>query len=130
MRENICRDFTGEIQCYFAGLREIQKLTRDSLKTKPFSLAVGRDWTPQVDETDLRKIYSKLSWKKKNKSGYVTNREDLKDITDILKGREFDEEDPIRILVQGKEIILKLFNFMCFISCEKTVLELHLHRLR
>ena len=101
------------------GLREIQKLTKDSLKTKPFSLAVGRDWTLQTDVTDLRKIYSKLSWKKKNKSGYVVDREDLKDITHILNGREFDGEDPVRILVQGKNASSKFFNFLCFVCCGK-----------
>ena len=40
------------------GLKRIQQWTKESMRTKPFSLAVGKDWS----KTDLREIHTNLTY--------------------------------------------------------------------
>ena len=71
------------------------------MKTKPFCLAVSKDWTLQPRKLDLNEIYTKLVWKKKHRKAYTVEKEDLEDITKILSEEKLEDEGPVRILVQG-----------------------------
>ena len=71
------------------------------MKTKPFSLAVNKDWTLQPGKVDLKEIYTKLVWKKKKRKACMVEQEDLEDITKILSEEKLQDEGPVRILVQG-----------------------------
>ena len=71
------------------------------MKTKPFCLAVSKDWTLQPRKLDLNAIYTKLVWKKKHRKAYTVEKEDLEDITKILSEEKLEDEGPVRILVQG-----------------------------
>ena len=83
------------------GIEKIQYWTKQSLRTKPFSLAVGKDWTLRPSKTDLREIYTDLSWTRKHRKAYTVEQEDLKNITQILNEEQLGEDGPVRILVQG-----------------------------
>ena len=84
-------------------IEKIQYWTKQSLRTKPFSLAVGKDWTLRPSKTDLREIYTDLSWTRKHRKAYTVEREDLKNITQILSEEQLGEDRPVRILVQGTQ---------------------------
>ena len=73
------------------------------MKNKPFSLAIGKDWTLKPSKTDdFRRIYTKLGWKRKHRKASMVEKEDLEDITRILNEEQFGDGGPVRILVQGK----------------------------
>ena len=84
-----------------SGMSKIQEWTKESMKTKPFCLAVSKDWTEQPGKLDLREIYTKLVWKKKQRKACMVEQEDLKDITKILSEEKLEDKGPVRILVQG-----------------------------
>ena len=84
-----------------AGLENIQLLTKQSLRTKPFCLVIGKDWTLRPNKTDLREIYTDLSWKRKHRKAYTVEQEDMKNITQILSEEQLGEDGHVRILVQG-----------------------------
>ena len=75
------------------------------MKMKPFCLVVSKDWTIPTGKIDLREIYTKLVWKKKNRKACMVEQEDLEDITKILSEAKLENEGPVRILVQGKTLI-------------------------
>ena len=64
-------------------------------------MAVGKDWTLRPSKTDLRQIYTDLSWTRKHRKAYTVEQEDLKNITQILNEEQLGEDGPVRILVQG-----------------------------
>ena len=73
------------------------------MKSKPFSLAISKDWTLKPSKTDdFRRIYTKLGWKHKHRKAYTVEQEDLEDITRILNEEQLGDGGPVRILVQGK----------------------------
>ena len=86
---------------FVLGLKKIQELTKQSMKTKPFCLAVSKDWTIPSGKIGLREIYTKLVWKKKNRKACMVEREFREDITKILSEERLEDEGPVRILVQG-----------------------------
>ena len=86
----------------FVGLTELKKLTKESLKNKPFSLAFGKEWTLRPSKVELREIFTDLSWTRKHRKSYTVEQEDLKNITQILSEEQLGEDGPVRILVQGK----------------------------
>ena len=91
----------------------MKKLTKESLKNKPFCLVLGKDWTLRPSKTDLRQIYTDLSWTRKHRKAYTVEQEDLKNITQILSEEQLGEDGPVRILVQGK-VAEKALIFMAF----------------
>ena len=87
------------------GLQKIKELTKQSLKSKPFSSAIGKDWTLRPSKTDdFRRIYTKMSWKRKHRKASTVQQEDQGDITRILNEEQLGDAGPVRILVQGKNI--------------------------
>ena len=78
-------------------------MTKQSLRTKPFCLAVGKDWTLRPNQTDLREIFTDLSWTRKHRKAHKVEQEDLKNMTQILSEEQLGENGPVRILVQGNK---------------------------
>ena len=94
---------------YSLGLQEIQLLTKQSMRTKPFCLASGKQWTLSPTATDLREIYTDLSWTRIRRQflgGATQNR--LKNITQILSDDRLGEDGPVRILVKGNPWVKSL----------------------
>ena len=89
---------------FIAGLQNLQLLTKQSLRTKPFCLAIGKDWTLKPNKIDLREIFTDLSWTRKHRKAHTVEQEDLKNITQILSEEQLGKDGPVRILVQGDEI--------------------------
>ena len=105
-----------KIQNFVTGLKDIQLVTRQSLRTKPFCLALGKDWTLRPSTLDIRKIYTNLSWTRKHRKAYTVEEEDMKNITQILSEEQLGENGPVRILVQGTEFAFVVCLFVCFTS--------------
>ena len=89
------------LKAIVSGFKLLQRWTRESLKNKPFCLALGKDWTLSRDLVDLREIHTDLSWTRKHRKAYTVEQEDLKNITQILSEEQLGEEGPVRILIQG-----------------------------
>ena len=87
---------------FHLGLNEIQELTNQSLRSKPFCLAVGKEWEQKQRKMDLRDIHTKLSWTRKQRKASGFKETELDDITQILNPEQLGEDGPVRILVQGK----------------------------
>ena len=87
-------------------MNEIQELTKQSLRTKPFCLTIGKEWEEKQGKMDLRRIHTKLSWTRKQRKASGFKQTKLNDITQILSEEQLGENRPVRILVQGK--ILKI----------------------
>ena len=83
------------------GLNEIQELTKQSLRNKPFCLAVGKEWEEKQRKMNLRDIHTKLSWNRKHRKARGFKQTELDDITQILNEEQLGEDGPVRILVQG-----------------------------
>ena len=86
---------------YFSGIQNIQKWTKESMKTKPFSLAVGKEWTLRPSKTDLREIHTDLSWTRKHRKVHKTETRRLENITHLLDEKQLGDHGPVRILVKG-----------------------------
>ena len=84
------------------GLKEIQELTKQSLRSKPFCLAIGKEWEEKQRKMDLRGIHTKLSWTRKHRKASGFKQAKLDDITQILSEQQLGEDGPVRILVEGK----------------------------
>ena len=93
---------------FISGLNEIQELTKQSLRNKPFCLAVGKEWEEKQRKTDLRDIHTKLSWNRKHRKARGFKQTELDDITQILNEEQLGEDGPVRILVQGTHLLLTL----------------------
>ena len=90
--------------CYsFLGLDEIQEFTKQSLKTKPFLWAIGKEWEEDPRKTDLRKNHTELSWSRKHRKAHGFITENIHSITDVLSEDDLGEGCPVRILMQGKD---------------------------
>ena len=65
---------------------------------------------------NLRDIHTKLSWTRKHRKTSGFKQRDLEDITQILNEEQLGEDGPVRILVQGKTLILhfRLVQFNIF----------------
>ena len=85
------------------GLKDIQMATRESLRKKPFCMALTKDWKLRTSTVDLRETFTNLSWTRKHRKVYTVEREDLKNITQILSEEQLGDDGPVRILVQGTE---------------------------
>ena len=97
--------------CFSTGREQLRSLTKQSLKTKPFCLALDKDWTKTRSNVDLREIFTDLSWTRKHRKTYTVEREDLKNITQILSEEQLGEDGPVRILVQGQNQYADVFIF-------------------
>ena len=94
------------ITCFIVGLNDIQRWIRVSLKTTPFSLITGKDWTLRSSKTDLRDVYTKLSLAQIKRRANGVERKELDDITTLLREiQKGEESEPIRILVQGNRLL-------------------------
>ena len=87
----------------FLGLDEIQEFTKQSLKTKPFLWAIGKEWEENPRKTDLRKIHTDLSWTRKHRKAHRFITENIHSITDVRSEDDLREGGPVRILMQGKD---------------------------
>ena len=83
------------------GLNEIQELTKQSLRNKPFCLATGKEWEEKQRMMDLRDIHTKLSWTRKQRKTSGFEQTELNDITQILSEEQLGEDGPVRILIEG-----------------------------
>ena len=92
------------VNIFYSGLNEIRELTKQSLRNKPFCLAVGKQWEEKQRKMDLRGIHTKLSWTRKHRKACGLKQTKLDDITQILSKEQLGEDGPIRILVQGKSV--------------------------
>ena len=95
----------------FLGIAALQAWTRESLKTRPFCLAIGKDWTLRPSKIDLREIHTELCWARKHRKVYEVKEEKLKDITELLNDKQLRPDGPVRILVQGKKPIMILTKY-------------------
>ena len=101
-----------QIPCYFdrfghiiSGLKYIQLLNKQSLRNKPFCLAIGKDWTLRPSKTDLREIYTDLSWTHIHRKPYGSKKEKLKSLIELISAKQLREDGPVRILVKGASFI-------------------------
>ena len=97
---------------FASGLNEIQELTKQSLRNKPFCLAVGKEWEEKQRKMDPRDIHTKLSWTRKHRKASGFKQTELNDITQILSEEQLSEDGPVRILVQGRHLELTLASFI------------------
>ena len=97
---------------FASGLNEIQELTKQSLRNKPFCLAVGKEWEEKQRKMDLRDIHTNLSWSRKHRKASGFKQTELNDITQILSEEQLGEDGPVRILVQGRHLELTLASFI------------------
>ena len=100
------------IYFFISGLNEIRELTKQSLRNKPFCLAVGKEWEEKQRKVDLRDIHTKLSWTRKHRKASGFKQSELNDITHILSEEQLGEDGPVRILVQGRNLELTLASFI------------------
>ena len=84
-------------------MAEIQRWTKRSLSSKPFCLVADKDWTNRSSKIDVRKIYTNLILATKSKEPSGVEEQLWDDTTALFKYIGFGKDDPIRILVQGKE---------------------------
>ena len=84
-------------------MAEIQRWTKQSLSTKPFCLVADKDWMNRSSKIDVRKIYTNLILTTKSKELSGVQEKLWDDTTALFKDIRFGKDDPIRILVQGKE---------------------------
>ena len=71
------------------------------MRTKPFCLAVGKDWTSRPSKTDLREIHTNLTWKQKFRKECQVDSKYLESLVDLLDDEELQQQGPVRILVLG-----------------------------
>ena len=105
--------YTHRHICYFivdciVGRKDIQLWTKQSMRTKPFCLAVGKDWTLKPNKTDLREVHTDLSWTHKHRKADGVKAKKLENITQLLDAEQLGEDGPVRILIQGKVIVKTL----------------------
>ena len=86
---------------YFSEIQNIQRWTKESMKTKPFCLAVGKEWTKTPSKTDLREIHTDLSWTRKHRMAHKTDTTRLENIIHLLDEKQLGDHGPVRILVEG-----------------------------
>ena len=71
------------------------------MRIKPFCLALGKDWTSKPSKTDLREIHTNLKWTQKVRKECEVESENLQSLIQLLDDKDFQEQGPVRILVQG-----------------------------
>ena len=76
------------------------------MTTKPFCLAVGRDWTLTPSKTDLREIHTELNLNRIHRGTHGITKNRLKNITAILSEKHLQDSGPVRILVEGTCVML------------------------
>ena len=96
---------------YFEGIAILQMWTQQSLRSKPFCLAHGKDWTLRPSKTNLKEIYTDLKWTRKHRKAYTVEEEDLRNIVQILNEEELYDNGPVRILIQGTNRKRRKFAF-------------------
>ena len=85
---------------FHQGLTEIQELTKQSLRNKPFCLAVGKEWEEKQRKMDLRDIHTKLSWTRKQRKASGFKETKLNNFTQILSKEQLNDDGPVRILIE------------------------------
>ena len=79
-------------------MKELQDLTKRSLRDKPFSNVLGKIWTETPSSTPIKEIFTKLRVFKKN-----YNREiELDDITQLWDRERLGTAEPCMVTIQGK----------------------------
>ncbi len=114
------------------GLQDIQRWTRESLRSKPFSLVLGKQWTRRPGPgTDLRHVYTNLTILRR---GEWPSREPdprksagIRATSEILDPLRLGVVGPARILVEGtlslmvpllaKGTLKRGTKLCCFSSC-------------
>ena len=84
-----------------AGVKDIALWTKRSLKSKPFSLATSKDWSPRPIKVDLRNVFTKVFWSINHRKLSGVERKYFDDIEQMLREIRFGEEDSRRVIVQG-----------------------------
>ena len=93
-----------DISNFHLGLEEIQMLTKQSLREKPFSTAKGKIWTETPSSIPLEDIYTKLRWVKKHRRTFGLVFEELTDVTKLLNEHQLGYCGPVRVLAVGKSL--------------------------
>ncbi len=83
-------------------MEQIQKGTKESIRRKPFCLAISMAWLANPHRFSLELTYTKLEWMKRDTLPGGVVRREMCDITDLLDEKQLGTADPARILVTGK----------------------------
>ena len=78
------------------GLNIIKELTKQSIHTKPFCLAVGKEWTLRQSEFKLEDTYTELHFQMKYRKPTWTEKKPLEDIFTL-----FEDTTLKRLLIEG-----------------------------
>ena len=81
----------------FIGIGIIEKLTRQSIHTKPFCLAVGKEWTLRQSEFKLEDTYTELHFQMKYRKPTWTEKRPLDNIFTL-----FEDTSLKRLLIEGR----------------------------
>ena len=84
-----------------AGVKSMALWTKRSLKSKPFSLATSKDWSPRPNKVDLRSVFTKVFWSINRQKLSGVDRKYFDDIEQMLREISFGEDDSRRVVIQG-----------------------------
>ncbi len=96
---------------FSSGLRQIQGWLKESLRTKPFCLAV-KDWMKNPNwstQADVRDVLTALTLKLKFRTSDKVREEELDDMTKLFDDKLYPDEKVKRILVTGLHFIFSDF---------------------
>ena len=88
--------FEHNISLIFPGLDHIKQLTRQSIQTNPFSLAVGKEWTRRKSTFPLEDTYTEVHFQMKDRKSNEIEKKPLNSIFDVLR---YDKMR--RLLIEG-----------------------------
>ncbi len=81
---------------FFAGFDYIKLQTRQSIQTKPFCLAVGKEWTLRQSEFRHEDTYTELHFQMKYRKPTWTEKKPLGNIFTL-----FEDKTLRRLLIEG-----------------------------
>ena len=88
--------FEHNISLIFTGIDHIKQLARESIQTKPFSLAVGKEWTRRKSTFPLEDTYTEVHFQMKDRKSNEIEKKPLNSIFDVLR---YDKMR--RLLIEG-----------------------------
>ena len=90
------------LYCHVLGLNTIKELTKQSIHTKPFCLAVGKEWTLRQSTFKLEDTYTELHFQMKYRKPTWTEKKPLENIFTL-----FEDTKLRRLLIEGNRCITK-----------------------
>ncbi len=81
---------------YITGLKQIKAWTKESVQTKPFNLAIGKEWTTNPNTFPLEETFTELHYMMKYRKPSSVEYKTLPNIFNL-----FNEESMKRMLIEG-----------------------------